>query len=238
MIRIYSKENPIEPMKNTIVFSLLISIFSTSIAQNLTIENVPRGGVNQRFLDSIGQFAKELTFPLKIASSSPVVLPNYFAIREDGKTHGGKKDVLRGKLFAVSDSGVFLYRSAEAEVHYIPFSKMDYLMKGKPIRKRIVGRWTADVVGWSIGIAALAWDDYYIGGPGSLAIGATLGFFAGGVESLFWTAVYGIRKRNPNILFAIHGDAGNGLKFRAQLKENHLGVWGKVDASNFTSGWN
>lgn len=225
-------------MKKNIVYSFLVAICSTGMAQNLDTENNPRGGINQRFLDSVGQMAKEVSFPLRIASSSPVVLPNYFAIREGGKTHGGKKDVLMGKLFAVSDSGVFLYRSAEAKAHYIPFSKMDYLMKGKPIRKRIVGRWTTNVVGWTIGVAAVAWDDYYIGGATSLAVGAYLGFVAGGVESLFWTVVYGIRKKNPNILFAIQRDAANGKKFRAQLKENQLRVWEKVDASNFPSGHN
>lgn len=225
-------------MKNTIVFSFLISIFSISIAQNVATDNLPRGGVNQRFLDSIGQLAGEVVFPLKITSSSPVKLPNYFAIRDGGKTHGGKKDVLMGKLFAVSDSGVFLYRSSEAKVYYIPFSNMDYIMKGRPLRKRIVGRWTAHVIGGSLGLAALGWNDYLLGGVASLAIGATLGFFTGGVESLFWTVVYGKRKKNPNILFAINGDPENGLKFRAQLKRNQLRIWGKVDASNFPSGRN
>lgn len=205
-------------------------------AQSTSMTAMSRGELNQRVLDSFAQGATEATFRVNMEGSSPLILPNYFAVRRGGTTHGGKKDIVFGKLFAVSDSGIFLYRSAEASMFYVPYSTMDYIMKGRPLRKRIVGHWCTEIVGWSIFIASTSWDDSYIGGPTSLAAGAYLGFVAGGLEALFWTTVYGIRKQNPHILIEILGDPQKGSAFREQLKANSLEVWKKVDSVNFPSG--
>ena len=223
-------------IKLVFIVGFIFPLVSTMNAQNSSPVNMSCDGMSQRFLDSIGQLSQEISFSAKMTNSIPVALPNYFAVRSGGTTHGGKKDILMGKLFAVSDSGIFLYRPSTTNISYIPYPKIDYIMKGRPLRKRIVGHWGAAVVGWTASIAALSWNDYYIGGAASLAIGATLGFVAGGVEALFWTTVYGLRKMNSSILFTINGDAKMGLKFREQLRENSPKVWKKVDAINFPSG--
>lgn len=222
-------------MKIIVVCALCLVWWLPLGAQSNANVDFSRGRVSQQLLDSFGRGAVEGEFKVNMSGSSPLNLPNYFVVRDGGHTHGGKKDIVMGKLFAVSDSGVFLYRSATSQVRYVPYSKMDYIMKGRPLRKRLVVHGVTEMVGWTGFVVYVAWDDYYIGGPSSVAIGAVLGFVAGGIESLFWTTVYGIRKQNANILINIHCDPLKGREFQQQLKSNHSKLWEKVNLQNFPS---
>jgi hypothetical protein len=157
---------------------------------------------------------------------------NYQAFMKNGY----RDREIAGLLFAVSDSGCFLYDWETSIGTYVPYRVTSVINKGVPPRnmvKKIILRSTVLFTG--IGLAGSG--GLISLGTGAI-IGAVSGLHFGAYVSMFYVVGYAITTVNPRVRYNVNASVDRGADFRKKMKTRHnLSRGIDIDQYTLDSAW-
>lgn len=123
------------------------------------------------------------------------------------------KDIFRGKLICVSQSGVYLYSNEENGLVYCPYETIEWIRRG-----RSYGNWL-----WKSAIAYSAMWIYIFGEQNPYAV--TQGILSGGttavtIGQLLAAPIYGIRLKLDGVKTAINSDRSKGASYYEMVRKD------------------
>jgi hypothetical protein len=153
--------------------------------------------------------------------------------------NANKNTEIAGLLFAVSDSGCFLYDWETSIGTYVPYRMTSVINKGVPpktvVRKIMLG---TTVLGGSIGLVGGASSgDFIDAGPGVL-IGSAVGLFVGAYFSLYYVVIHTLTTISPDVRYNVKSSVQRGGVFRQKMK-THRNLKRGIDIDQFAldSSW-
>lgn len=133
--------------------------------------------------------------------------------------NANKNTEIAGLLFAVSDSGCFLYDWETFIGTYVPYRMTSVINKGVPpktvIRKFITG---TTVLGGSIGLVGGASSGDLVDAVPAMFIGSAVGVFVGAYFSLYYVVVHTLSTINPQVRYNVKSSVQRGGVFRQKMK--------------------
>lgn len=189
--------------------------------------------LTQAYLMSVTTRRDIVEFPYRLSDEKVKYLKNYSVIVHYKRLNGDafSQSKYDGRLLAICDSGIFLYRHNKHKVRYYPYRVIWMLSRGLN-NSRVLGQHTM----------VLATAGAAVGAAGSYdpATGAVAGFFIGGFYGGLTSMTYIVGKamfRNPrgDKYCKVFAKTSNGIAFRERgLKKSHYIRY--IDISRFPQG--
>ena len=193
----------------------------------------PSSGLTQEYLMAVTQYRDIVEFPYRISDEKVKYLNNYSVIVHMKRLNGDKysQDKYDGRLIAICDSGIFLYKHRKHKVRYYPYRVIWVLSKGLTNSKVV---WNFALGGAAVGtvVGPLLTLDVASGVVGGFFMGA----FYGGTSSVYYILGKSLfRSRHGDKYCRVFAKTENGIAFRERcLKKSPYIRY--VDINTFPAG--
>lgn len=154
---------------------------------------------------------------------------NYQAFMKNGY----RDREIAGLLFAVSDSGCFLYDWETSIGTYVPYRVTSVINKGVPpktvVRKIMLG---TTVLGGSVGLVGGASSDGFVDIGPSVLIGSAVGLVIGAYVSIYYVLIHALTTIDPHVRYHVKSSVERGAIFRQKMK-THRNLKRGIDIDQF-----